>query len=144
MQRLPSTAWKKGQSGNPKGRPRGSTPSAALRDAIKQAMPAVLQALIAKATAGDVNAAIALAKMALPPLRASEEAVPINLPTGDSLTQQGQAVLDAIGRGEIGPHQGQALLSALADLAKLRESDDHEQRLRALEELQQGAPTWHE
>ena len=65
--RAPPCAWKPGQSGNPKGKPKGATSSGALRDAIKKAMPQVLEALIEKATAGDVNAAATLARLAIPP-----------------------------------------------------------------------------
>ncbi len=105
-------------------------------------MPAVISKMIERAVGGDMVAAQALARLAIPAVRPTEEPVQVALPTGQSLTEQGAAVLEAVARGEIGPLQGQALLSSLADLAKLRESDDHERRLRALEEQQQGAPTW--
>ncbi len=130
--RAPPCAWKPGQSGNPKGKPKGATSSGALRDAIKKAMPQVLQAMIEKAIAGDVNAAATLARLAIPPLRAAEEPTPVQL-AGGTLTEQGRAVLDAVARGELAPSQGQALLSSLADLARLRAEDDHESRLQAIE-----------
>ena len=62
------TRWKKGQSGNPKGRPRSSILSDAMRAALAEAPPgehdpnvqsyadAIARALIDKALAGDVAA----------------------------------------------------------------------------------------
>lgn len=133
--RTPSTAWKPGQSGNPKGKPKGATSSGALRDAIKKAMPQVLEALIEKAIAGDVNAATALARMAIPPLRAAEEPTPVQL-EGDTLTEQGRSVLAAVSAGVLAPGQGQALLQALAAMATLRAEDSHEARLATIEARQ--------
>lgn len=99
-------------------------------------MPAVLERLIAAALAGDVGAARALLPLTVPALKPVEEPTPVALPTDATLTAQGAAVFAAIARGDMAPSQGAALLSALADLAKLRAEDDHEARLAAIEAAQ--------
>ena len=118
--RDPRGRWLAGKSANPKGRPPEIGASARLRNAISEAMPAVLERLIAAALAGDVGAARALLPLTVPALKPVEEPTPVALPTDATLTAQGAAVFAAIARGDMAPSQGAALLSALADLAKLR------------------------
>ena len=125
--------WLAGRSANPAGRPPNVGSSARLRKAISDAMPAVLEKLIAAALQGDIGAARALLPLTVPALKPVEEATPIALPTDATLTAQGAAVFAAVARGEMAAGQGAALLSALADLAKLRAEDDHESRLQAIE-----------
>lgn len=106
-------------------------------------MPQVVAKMLEKALAGDMVAAQALTRLAIPAVRPTEEPVQVDLPTGQSLTEQGAAILEAVARGELGPLQGQALLSSLAALGQLRANDEFERRLAALEEHQQpGGPTW--
>lgn len=99
-------------------------------------MPVVVAKMIERAIDGDMVAAQALTKLAIPAVRPVEEPVALDLPRSQSLTAQGQAVLDAVGAGELGPMQGQALLTSLAALGQLRANDDFERRLAALEERQ--------
>lgn len=126
--------FRPGQSGNPAGRRPGTKSTATvLRAQIAEAVPEIIVKLKEAAKAGDVGAARLLLERVLPPVRASEEAVPFTLPDG-SLTDQGRAVLAAAGAGDLGPGQAQQLLSALAGLAKLVETDELARRLAALEE----------
>ncbi len=125
--------WKPGESGNPKGRARGTGDVARLRASIAGSVPAILQALTARALEGDVGAARLLLERAVAPLKAAELPTPLPLPEG-SLTQRGEAVLAAVADGTLAPGQGAALLGALGTLAKLVETDELAARVAALEE----------
>ena len=129
----PSAPWKPGQSGNPKGRPKGETTVAHLRAAIAEDVPAIVDKLKEQARAGDVTAARLLLERVLPPLKALELPVPLELP-GGTLTEQGRAVLLAAGAGQLAPAQAAQLLAGLGALAKLIETDELAARVAALEE----------
>jgi len=124
--------WKKGESGNPRGRPKGSGEIGRLRAAIGQALPEILAGLVERAKAGDVQAARLLLERTLPAVRAVElpEAV---LLEGETLTEQGQSALRLLAAGQIGPMQAAALLSAIGQLARVIETDDLARRIDALE-----------
>lgn len=130
------TTWQPGQSGNPTGRPRGSGEVAELRAAIREHVPDILDALVERAQAGDVQAARLLLERTLPAIRPTEHAKPLALPDG-TLTTQGRAVLAAVGAGELGPQQGAQLLSAIGTLARIVEVQELEKRLDALERAQE-------
>jgi len=137
MARGGSTRWRPGQSGNPKGRPKGSGEVGRLRAAISEAVPGILAGLIEKARAGDVQAARLLLERVLPAVKPVElpEAVPLE---GETLTQQGQSVLRLLAEGELGPMQAAALLGAIGQLARVAEIDDLARRIEALERGQKG------
>ena len=124
--------WKAGESGNPAGRRPGSGDVAKLRAAIAEHIPSLIQMLIDRARAGDVGAARLMLERVIPPSKATEEPVPLTLPDG-TLTEQGRAVMAAVGAGELAPGQGAALLAALGTLAKLTEADELTARIEALE-----------
>jgi hypothetical protein len=124
--------WKPGETGNPKGRPAGAGDVGKLRAAIAEHLPARVDKLTAAALAGDVSAARLLLERIIPPIKAAEQAAIVALP-GDTLTEQGRAVVAAVAAGELAPGQGAALLAALGALAKLTEADELERRIAALE-----------
>jgi hypothetical protein len=124
--------WKRGESGNPKGRPKGSGEIGKLRAAIGQALPDILNGLIEKAIAGDVQAARLLLERTLPAVKPAELPAPLAL-EGATLTDQGRAVLRLLAAGEIGPMQAAALLSAIGQLARVIETDELGRRIEALE-----------
>jgi len=128
----PPAGWPEGQSGNPAGRKPGTGEVARLRAAISEQIPAIIAKLTAAALAGDVGAARLLLERTVAPLKASEEASPIAM-HGDTLTDQGRAVMLAVAAGSLAPAQGTALLAALGTLAKLTEADELERRITALE-----------
>lgn len=130
--RKPPGRWKPGESGNPAGRTPGSGEVGKLRAAIRDRVPAIIEKLTEQAAAGDVGAARLLLERVIPPIKAAEEAAPVRLPDA-SLTEQGRAVLAAAGTGELAPGQAAQLLSGLAALAKLIETDELERRITELE-----------
>ena len=135
--------WRKGESGNPRGRPRGAGEIGRLRAAIGEAVPEILAALIERAREGDVQAARLLLERALPAIKPVElpEAVALR---GGTLTEQGQSVLRLLAAGELGPGQAAALLGAIGQLARVAEIDELARRIDALERGQTGKEVSHE
>ncbi|MFZ2652779.1 MAG: DUF5681 domain-containing protein [Burkholderiaceae bacterium] len=130
--KAPPHAWKPGESGNPRGKPKGSGEVQKLRAAMAEHVPALVTVLVERALAGDIGAARLLLERTIAPLKASEEAAPLTLPDG-TLTEKGGAVLMAVAAGELAPGQGSALLASLGTLAKLTEADEMTRRIEALE-----------
>lgn len=130
-----TSLWKKGQSGNPKGKKPGTGELQRLRAAIGEHVPEIIQRLVDAAKDGDTQAARLILERVLPPIKASEQTQTIHLPDG-SLTDQGRAVLLAVAAGEIAPSQGAALLSSIAGLARVAEVDELVRRIDALEAIQ--------
>jgi hypothetical protein len=128
----PPPGWKKGQSGNPAGRPPGSGEVAKVRAAIAAQVPALLAKLVAQALEGDTSAARLLLERAIAPLKAAEQPQALTLPDG-SLTDQGRAVLASVAAGELAPGQGAALLGAIGTLARVAEVDELAARVAELE-----------
>jgi hypothetical protein len=72
----------------------------------------------------------------LPPVKATEQAIELDLPEGGTLTTTGRAVLSAVASGDLAPSQGAALLGAIGSLARVIEIDELDARLTKLEEQQ--------
>jgi hypothetical protein len=104
-----------------------------LRASIAAHVPAIIAKQVELAKAGDAQAARLLLERVLPPVKASELPVNIELATGGSLADQGRAVLEAAAAGTLAPGQAAQLLSGLSAIAKLIETDELAKRLAALE-----------
>jgi hypothetical protein len=126
-----STKFKPGQTGNPKGRPKGKTPATLLRKSIAEAMPEIILTLIDSAKAGDVSAAKVLLDRVCPVLK--PQAMPISLPVNGSLSEQGGEVIRATMSGQIPPDIGSQLITALANQARIIEVNELQRRIEALE-----------
>ena len=71
--------WMKGQSGNPKGRPRKSQKTMAqLRSQISEHLPDVIEVLADAAKEGDVQAARILVERCVPSMRALDQNINVN------------------------------------------------------------------
>lgn len=127
--------WQTGESGNPQGRKPGTGKIAQLRESIAHQIPEIIDQLIIKAKEGDVQAARLLLERVIPQVKPSEQAVQINLPEKADLTTQGKYILKAVADGTLMPGQGSALLASLGALAKIKEMDEIEKRLTALEQV---------
>lgn len=130
--------WKEGESGNPKGRRPGTGEVAKLRNSIAAHLPAIITQLVAKAKEGDAQAARLLLERVLPALRPIEQAVALSLPTGEGMTAQGVAIVQAVAAGILAPGQGAALLTGLGALARIKEIDELEKRITQLEGAKHG------
>jgi hypothetical protein len=136
----PPNQWQPGQTGNPKGRPPGQSEITRLRASLAGDVPEILAGLVLAAKSGDVQAARLILERILPPIKAIEQAVALQLPDGGTLTAQGRAVLSAVAAGQLAPGQGAALLGAIGTLARVTMIDEVETRLTKLEAKQNAKP----
>jgi len=128
-----SNGWKPGQSGNPAGRKPGTGEVAKLRAKLAGDVPEILRALVLAAKGGDVQAARLILERILPPVKAIEQAVMLQMPADGTLTAKAAAVLSAAAAGDIAPTQAAQLITALGSLAKITEIDELAARITALE-----------
>ena len=129
----PPNQWQPGQTGNPKGRPPGQSEITRLRAALAGDVPDILAGLVMAAKGGDVQAARLILERILPPIKAIEQAVELQLPDGGTLTAKASAVLSAVAMGELAPGQGAQLLAAISSLARVTELDEMTARIEKLE-----------
>lgn len=121
----------KGKSGNPAGRPRKTDTDSALRERIKTACPDIIDSLIHRASSGDVQAARALLGYALPPLKAQDG--PIRLDLGQDINSAMMALRTALAGGELTPGAAAAVASIIGTQARIQETSELERRLTELE-----------
>lgn len=133
--KVPRTAFKPGQSGNPKGKPPGLTLHGALRSMVKEHWEPIVRSLIEKAEQGDTQAASLLLTRVCPTLRPIQEPVRVNV-TGETLTEKAASILDAVTKGELSPSDGKMLLDGLGAICKIQEVDELVKRIEALEAKQ--------
>lgn len=124
----------RGKSGNPAGKPKGTTDwRSKLRKQIEDAAPDLIDRLIAEAEGGDVSAIKLLLDKVLPNIK--PQSLPVTLPisAGDD-AGRAEAVLSAMMQGQLSPDQGGELIAAIRALCQIKEVSDLEQRITALEE----------
>jgi hypothetical protein len=130
--------WKKGmQSPNKNGRPRGVLDR---RTKVTQALmddaPKVARVVIDAALAGDVQAAGLVLSRVAPALRAQTERVEFDFDASASVTEQAEAVLQAIADGKVAPDVGKQILEGISTLYGIKQIAELEARLQELEEKQ--------
>ena len=127
------TAFRKGISGNPKGRPRGVADwRVKLRGEIEAHAPELVALAIQRARDGDGAALRMLLDRVVPPLRATDAPTALELPEGSHI-EQADAILAHAAAGDLPVAVARDLIATIADVAKLRGLDDIERRLAALE-----------
>ena len=125
--------FKKGQSGNPKGRPKGVVDRRSRYLAlIEQHMPDVVNQVVSAALGGDMTACKILFDKVLPSVRPTAPVLSLPL-SGESGETQSGAVIDAMLKGSLAPDQAATAISVLVDHARLCEHTELEARLEALE-----------
>ena len=129
----PPNQWQPGQTGNPKGRPPGQSEITRLRASLAGDVPEILAGLVLAAKGGDVQAARLILERILPPVKAIEQAVTLQLPNDGTLTAKASAVLAAAAAGDLAPGQAAQLIAALGTLAKISEVDELAARIEKLE-----------
>ena len=128
--------WKKGQSGNPRGRPKGSRNKATLLAiaAMEGELTDVVKVVIDAAKGGDMAAARLVVDKLIPTTR--ERPLSIALPdvtsVDDCATAQAK-VLAAVATGEILPGEGETLAGLIEHQRRSLETIDLAARTTALE-----------
>ena len=125
--------FKKGQSGNPRGRPKGVVDRRSQFVAlIEQHIPDVVDQVVSAALGGDMTACKILLDKTLPSVRSV--APVMSLPqSGKSATEQSGTVIGAMLNGSLAPDQAATAISVLVDHARLCEYTELEARLETLE-----------
>ena len=129
----PPNQWQPGQTGNPQGRPPGQSEITRLRAAIAAHVPSILEQLVTAAKGGDVQASRLVLERILPPLKAVEQSVTLQLPEDGTLSGLGRSVLKCVAEGQLAPGQGAILLGSIGTLARVVEIDELATRVEALE-----------
>lgn len=129
--------YKKGQSGNAKGRPKGSYNKTT--QIIRGACPEILLTVIEQAKEGNLQAAALILSRGVPPLKAAHE--PVGLLTPEQLqtmtpAQRADVVSNAALAGALPADVADALLSGIMKGCQIVESAELEARIAALEEAQ--------
>lgn len=122
-----------GQSGNPKGRPKGSGIAGELRRAIEDEAVTVVAAMLERAKGGDVAAASLLLNRVCAPLKAEAATVQVAGMATGTLTERAESALEAAARGELAPDTAAALVAAVGALARVVEVSELVARVEALE-----------
>lgn len=132
----PGTAWKPGESGNPKGKPAGTLnkKTRLAMTLLEDDLEAITKMVITAAKGGDMQAARFIVERMVPPMR--ERPITIELPPVDSsagVSAAQQAILDAVARGELLPAEGTTLAGIVEMRRKSIETEELELRIAALE-----------
>lgn len=126
--------WLPGQSGNPKGRPKGSkNRKTVVVQEFEKEGSRIARVVIDAALEGDMTAANMVLQRLSPPLRSRSEKVTFELDPDKPLSEQAQQVLTAVAAGDIDPETGKLLIDAIGAFAGIKQVDDLEARLAALE-----------
>lgn len=129
--------FRKGQSGNPAGKPRGARHATTImaERLLADDAEAVVRAVLDKARQGDMIAARLVLERLVPPRR--DRAVSFDLPaleTAADIARAGRAVMAQVAASEITPAEAADVMKLLEGLARAIEVSDLEQRLKVLEE----------
>ena len=129
--------FKPGRSGNPGGpKPGQRHPAFAALDAIgHEGAESVLRSVVAAAEGGDMRAAEILLRRAWPERKGRPVAFVLPASVGAAgLVEAMGAVTEAMASGGMTPDEASAVAGVLEIHRKAIATEDHEQRLRALEE----------
>lgn len=130
---MANTKFKPGQSGNPKGRPRGSGDKRnKYRTLLEPHAGKIIQAVIDRGLDGDNTCLKLCMDRLVAPYRPQDAVFEIGI-AGGSLTDQGRNVLSAMSKGHLSATDATAILSALATAGRIIEMDELEKRLSELE-----------
>ncbi|MFK5987158.1 MAG: DUF5681 domain-containing protein [Pseudomonadota bacterium] len=134
--------YKPGQSGNLKGRPRGSKNKNSL---IEQALDnyseennldakkIIFNNLIGEALDGDYNSIKLILERLSPSLKPTSERIKLDEPLHGSVLEQAEMLIKLTTQGKVTPDTSKLLLDGLLSLMHIKEASDFEERLIELE-----------
>lgn len=136
------------KSGAPRrkgGRPPGSlNKRTILREAIRKGHPGgepgFWLAVVKLAASGDVQSMAMIADRLMPRLKPASDPIILPEPLDGSPADMARQIMRATSQGQIAPDTARELLSALADVAKIIEASELEERLSALEKTSGATP----
>lgn len=132
--------FQKGKSGNPTGRPKGSRNKATIlcQNLLEGQAEELVNKAIALALAGDTQMLKACLERLVPPRK--DRPVKVTLPAMESAEDAVSVVskiIEAVGKGELTPNEGQALTGLVENYRKALETAELDQRIAVLEEAVQ-------
>ena len=135
------TRFKRGHSGNPAGRPKGSRHKMTVlaEKLLSDEAEAIVKKVIEMAKAGDMTAARAVLDRVLPAMKG--RSVNLVLPPicrPEDVTRALSIVIEAIGRGDITPDEAATISGVLEAKRRTIEMVELEARLTALEHRLKG------
>jgi hypothetical protein len=128
--------FKKGQSGNPKGKPPGARNKATLliEKLLDDDAKAIGLKAIELAKAGD-GTALRLCLDRIAPAR-KDRHIKFKLPkmgSPEHAVKAGAAIVEAVANAELTPSEAAEMMKLVEGYTRILEAEDHEQRLRTLE-----------
>lgn len=137
--RTPKGTFRKGVSGNPTGRPRCE--SVALRAKLAEAAPDVVKAILEAAKRGDIMAAKIVLDRLCPPMKATAQAITLDLPENPSPLAIAHAIIQTTAAGELPPDIAGQLITSLGAVCRIEEVEELRDRITALERATQTTTT---
>ena len=126
--------FKKGRSGNPRGRPKGIVDRRSRYLAlVEQNLPDVIHQVVSAALGGDMTACKMLLDKILPNVR--PQTSPLRLPLNcDTDVDRAGAITAGLINGAITPEQASMAISVIVNNSQIREQAELEERLVALDQ----------
>lgn len=129
---------------NKAGRPKGSRNRRTLaREALQAAFPDGEQgfwsAVATQAAEGDLQAAAMIADRLYPKLKPTSEPLTLSEPLDGTPAEVARSIMRMAGAGELTTDQARELLAALADVCKIVETSELEERITKLEAIHEQA-----
>ncbi|MEJ2031664.1 MAG: hypothetical protein P8Y63_01180 [Deltaproteobacteria bacterium] len=100
---------------------------------LQDNVQAIVKVMVEKALDGDTAAAGLCLARVVPTLKAQSERVQFEFDANAPLAEQVAAVLQAIANGEVSTDVGKQIIEAIGGLAAIKQIDELEIRLTALE-----------
>ena len=122
--------YRKGVSGNPKGRPPGRTLADKLRKAAEPRFEAIVGVICDRALEGDMQAASLLFSRLVAPLKAVAE--PIQIEADGNLIAKAEAVIDSLSAGDLTPDEAKVAIGAIHEAAKVRDTCETSRQIELL------------
>lgn len=129
-----STTWKKGQTGNPGGKKKGTGKVSQLRALLDPHAEDLVNKAKDMALGGDMTALRLCLERLVPPIKIKDEPVTVEgLDGSKSLVEQGQAIINALAKGGVTPSEAATLMQSVSNQARILEIDELERRITTLE-----------